>query len=142
MKKSAVEIALFYCTRQRERVNRIWKELEASGGARLRHAVLPCSGKLEVFQLTKALESGANGVALFACPEGDCQYIVGSTRGKGRVAYAGRILEEIGLERDRIRRFVLESQPRPENGQELSGWVEKIRTLMDIHQEVQRKGSG
>ena len=126
------EITVFFCTRQGERVARIFRELSGPGMMRVRSVPLPCSGKLEVFQLTRALEDGAAGVALFGCPEGECRYVFGSPRGKGRVSHAGRILEEIGLEKERVRRFVLPADSGPESMKELSDWVEKIRGLESI----------
>jgi coenzyme F420-reducing hydrogenase delta subunit len=55
--------------------------------------------------------------------------VVGSSRAKGRVSYAGKILETIGLEKDRVRRFVLEGQPGQETLRAISVWVEKIKTM-------------
>ncbi len=132
MKKQEKEITIFYCTRQGERVTQILKGVNGSGLLKVRKAALPCSGKLEVFQLTRALENGADGVALFGCPEGECRYVVGSSRAKGRVSHAGKILEAIGWEKERVRRFVLESQPSQETLKAISDWVEKIRTMESI----------
>ena len=132
MKKQQKEITIFYCTHQRERVAQIIKGLNGSGMLKVRKVALPCSGKLEVFQLTKALENGADGVALFGCPEEECRYVVGSSRAKGRVTYAGKILETIGLEKERVRRFVLESQPGQETLKAISDWMEKVKTMRSI----------
>ncbi len=132
MKKQEKEITIFYCTRQGERVTQILKGLNGSGGLKVRKVALPCSGKLEVFQLTKALENGADGVALFGCPEGECRYVVGSSRAKGRVSYAGKILETIGMEKERVRRFVLESRLSQETLTAFSDWVEKVKTMGSI----------
>jgi F420-non-reducing hydrogenase iron-sulfur subunit len=126
------EITLFFCTRQEERVALIFRELNGQSMVRVCKVPLPCSGKLEVLQLTRALEDGAAGVALFACPEGECRYVFGSPRGRGRLSHASRILEEIGLEKERLRRFVLPADPGPEWIKELADWVEKIRGLESI----------
>jgi coenzyme F420-reducing hydrogenase delta subunit len=134
MKKQEKEISIFYCTRQGERVTQILKGLNGSGRLKVRKVALPCSGKLEVFQLSKALENGADGVALFGCPEGECRYVVGSSRAKGRVSYAGKILETIGLEKERVRRFVLESQLSQETLKAFSDWVEKVKTMGSIQE--------
>jgi coenzyme F420-reducing hydrogenase delta subunit len=131
-KKQEKEITIFYCTHQGERVTQIHKGVNGSGLLKVRKVALPCSGKLEVFQLTRALENGADGVALFGCPEGECRYVVGSSRAKGRVSYAGKILDAIGLEKERVRRFVLESQPSQETLKAISDWVEKVRTMGSI----------
>ncbi|HYB20925.1 MAG TPA: hydrogenase iron-sulfur subunit [Thermodesulfobacteriota bacterium] len=132
MKKQQKEITIFYCTRQRERVAQIVEGFNGSGVLKIRKVALPCSGKLEVFQLTKALENGADGIALFGCPEEECRYMVGSSRAKGRVAYTGKILETIGLEKERVRRFVLQSQPGQETLKAISDWAEKVKTMRPV----------
>jgi len=132
MKKRGKEITIFYCTHQRETVNQILEGVNGSAGLKVRKVALPCSGKLEVFQLTKALENGADGVVLFGCPEGECRYVVGSSRAKGRVSYAGKILETIGLEKERVRRFVLERQPGQESLKAISDWVEEVKAMGSV----------
>ncbi len=128
MENSKVYITVFYCAQQGEKISQILQGLNGGGGKRFRRVPLPCSGKLEVFQLTKALESGADGVALFGCPEGACRYLVGSSRARGRVACTGRILEEIGLGKDRVRRFVLGNQDPAKTVQEIGEWVHRIQS--------------
>jgi len=132
VEKPKIHITIFYCSQQGEKVHQILKGLNGSVAKKFRTVPLPCSGKLEVLQLTLALESGADGVALFGCPEGACRYLVGSSRARGRVAYTGRILEEIGWGKDRVRRFLLGSQNPAETVQEVGEWVEKIRSLGTI----------
>jgi coenzyme F420-reducing hydrogenase delta subunit len=129
MEKPNFEIAIFSCSRQGQRVHQILKDLNGGGTVIFRRVSLPCSGKLEVFQLTKAMETGADGVALFGCPEGDCHYMVGSSRARGRVAYTKRILEELGLGKERVARFVLESSSGKDKAEEVSAWLVKVRSL-------------
>ena len=63
---------------------------------------VPCSGRIETLSLLKALESGADGVVVFACYEENCQYLQGNVRLKGRVDYARQIMAKIGLEQERL----------------------------------------
>jgi len=63
---------------------------------------VPCAGCIETIYLLKALEKGADGVLVFACYEENCQFLRGNLRAKGRLSYAHRILEKIGLEKERI----------------------------------------
>jgi coenzyme F420-reducing hydrogenase delta subunit len=129
MEKTKVEIAIFFCTHLKERVQGVLKAAGEAGADRFRPVSLPCSGKLEVFQLTRALETGADGVALFGCPEEACRYLAGSLRARGRVGHTARILEEIGLGKDRVRRFVVDNQPEQDLRQDFSGWMEKVRAM-------------
>ncbi len=63
---------------------------------------VPCAGRIETIYLLKALERGADGILIFACYEKNCQFLRGNLRAKGRLAYAHRMLEKIGLEKERI----------------------------------------
>jgi F420-non-reducing hydrogenase iron-sulfur subunit len=63
---------------------------------------VPCAGRIETIYLLKALEKGADGVLVFACYEENCQFLRGNLRAKGRLSYAHRILEKIGLEKERL----------------------------------------
>jgi F420-non-reducing hydrogenase iron-sulfur subunit len=127
------ELAIFYCQHQTDRVMQTLGNLTNLAGSRIRKVALPCSGKLEVSFLLKALENGANGVALFGCPEGECHYLVGSTRAKNRVRYARRILSEIGLEEERIRRFVFADQTTPGEMDSLMAWAEKVQSMSGLY---------
>ena len=71
-------------------------------------------------------------MALFGCPEEGCRYLVGSSRARGRVAYTERILEEIGLGKERLRRFILGDPANGNSLREVGQWVEKVRSLGPI----------
>ena len=123
------EVAIFYCQHQTDRMMQILGTLNGSSAPKIRKVALPCSGKLEVAFLLKALENGADAVAIFGCPEGECHYLVGSTRAKNRVRYARKILKDIGLEEERVRRFILaDPTPTGETGS-LTEWVGKIESM-------------
>jgi F420-non-reducing hydrogenase iron-sulfur subunit len=130
------EVAIFYCQHQTDRMMQILRTFDGSAAPKIRKVALPCSGKLEVSFLLKALENGANAVAIFGCPEGECHYLVGSTRAKNRVRYARRILGDIGLEEERVRRFVL-ADPTPAGGVgSLAEWVGKIESMGGLNKNA------
>jgi coenzyme F420-reducing hydrogenase delta subunit len=54
----------------------------------------------------RALESGADKVYVVTCPEGACHYREGNVRAKKRIAYTQGLIEEIGLERERLELIV------------------------------------
>ena len=136
------ELAIFYCQHQTDRMIQALGNLKNPAGSRIRKVALPCSGKLEVSFLLKALENGADGVALFGCPEGECHYLVGSTRAKNRVRYARRVLREIGLEEERVQRFVLADQITPGEMDSLTVWAEKIQSMSGLHGNSRIKMQG
>jgi F420-non-reducing hydrogenase iron-sulfur subunit len=63
---------------------------------------LPCSGKVDILYLTKAFETGADGVAVVICKKGDCRYLEGNLRARKRVAAVDMLLDEIGLGKGRM----------------------------------------
>lgn len=63
----------------------------------------PCTGRLEVNYFLKALENGADGVLIAGCLEGGCHFIEGNYFAKNRVEYTRQMLEEVGLDKERLR---------------------------------------
>ena len=70
---------------------------------------LPCTGKVDALHLMKAFEDGADGVFVAGCLEGQCHYLEGNLRARKRVNYVKRLLEEVGIEGDRLEIYNLSS---------------------------------
>ncbi len=68
---------------------------------------LPCTGKVDVEYILKAFENGADGVYVVACPLGNCHHLEGNVRATKRVAYAKKLLDDIGLGGDRVEIFYM-----------------------------------
>ena len=62
----------------------------------------PCTGRLEVEYYMKAFENGADGVLVAGCLEGGCHFIEGNLIAKKRVKSIQKILEESGIEKERL----------------------------------------
>jgi F420-non-reducing hydrogenase iron-sulfur subunit len=62
----------------------------------------PCTGKVDVEYILKAFEEGADGVYIVACPIGNCHHVHGNVRATKRLAYARELLEQVGVEGDRL----------------------------------------
>lgn len=89
----------------------------------------PCTGRLEVEYYFKALENGADGVLVAGCLEGGCHFIDGNLYAKKRVERVRRMLNEIGLEDDRLRMVnVSASMARP-LADHINEMVETVRKL-------------
>jgi F420-non-reducing hydrogenase iron-sulfur subunit len=63
----------------------------------------PCTGRLEVEYYLKALENGADGVLVAGCLEGGCHFIDGNLFAKKRVNSIRTLIEECGIEKERLR---------------------------------------
>ena len=62
-----------------------------------------CTGKIDATHIINAFEEGADGILILGCPEGDCHYQDGNYEAKKRVYLVRRLLESIGIEKERIR---------------------------------------
>ena len=105
-KSAGLSITIFFCQQidPNQDVNR--RALERELGKQIRFFPLPCSGRIDPLHLMRALESGADKVYVVTCPEGACRYREGNVRAKKRIAYTQGLIEEIGLERERLELIV------------------------------------
>jgi F420-non-reducing hydrogenase iron-sulfur subunit len=70
---------------------------------------VPCTGKVDVIHLMRSIQKGADGVYAVGCMEGACHYNDGNIQARQRVEHVRTMLEEIGLEGDRVRMYNLTS---------------------------------
>ena len=90
---------------------------------------LPCTGKVDVDMLLKAFYSGADGVMVAGCEEGSCHFISGNLRAKKRVEYAKKLLEETGINPERLEMFHISASQGPLFAQRSKEFTEKITNL-------------
>ena len=82
---------------------------DQAGTARMKYApnVRPirvmCSGRVEPTFILKALQAGADGVLVLGCHHGDCHYTNGNYKAIRRMAILNRLLEQLGIEKERVR---------------------------------------
>jgi len=102
MKNQLTNIALFYCSNSLSTL-----EIQACtskiGDVQLNAISLPCSGRVNLLYLLKAIETGADGVMLLTCPLGECNYIQGNLRAKKRMEAVDDLLDETGFGRGCIK---------------------------------------
>ena len=83
--------------------------VEMAGAQRLQYPAtvkvqtVPCTGRIDALHLLQALEQGADGVLVVACPQGNCHHLTGNQWAAKRVAYAQELLREAGIEAERLR---------------------------------------
>jgi len=66
-----------------------------------------CSGRVETHQLLKAFEDGVDAVFVAGWEEGNCHFLEGNKKAKARVKRAKKLLEEVGIESERLAMFNL-----------------------------------
>jgi coenzyme F420-reducing hydrogenase delta subunit len=90
---------------------------------------LPCTGKLDVAYILKAFERGVDGVIVAGCLEGGCHFQEGNLRAKKRVGLARQVLEEAGIEPERLEMFNLSSADGPIFARIVDTMTERVRAL-------------
>jgi F420-non-reducing hydrogenase iron-sulfur subunit len=93
---------------------------------------LPCSGKLDILYLIKAFETGADGVAVMMCKEGECRYLEGNMRAKKRAEAVEELLKETGLGEGRVAVIQMDD----------SGIEKKMRELQDFCLKISNLAQG
>lgn len=127
--KFSPKIATFCC------LHSAYQAADAAGAMRKSYSDgiyiirIPCAGRVEGLHILQAFEKGADGVLILACPEESCHYISGNIRAKKRVDYVLHLLEEIGIEPERVKLFNLGSSQAPRFVQVVNEMAEMIKDL-------------
>jgi F420-non-reducing hydrogenase iron-sulfur subunit len=90
---------------------------------------VPCTGRVDIIHLLKTLEDGADGVYVAGCLEGDCHYLTGNLKARRKVEYVQKVLEELGVEKERVAMYNLSAAQGPrfvEIAREYTGIVKEL----------------
>ncbi len=108
-------------------------ELASQLGMHLPHNLrllkVPCTGRIDALHLLKAFQMGAEGVAIFACPESQCQYIDGSKKAEERVTYLRKALDVLGIGGQRLGIYHVNSCEPDKLLQLSQSFVGRIQTI-------------
>jgi F420-non-reducing hydrogenase iron-sulfur subunit len=89
----------------------------------------PCTGRLEIDYFMKGFETGADGVLVAGCEEGSCHFKEGNLLAKRRVNYTKKVLEEAGLEPERLRMVNVSAASSQKFAESMRDMVETVRKL-------------
>lgn len=98
----APQIIAFCCQNSAHEASQMARLFGSSLPEGLQMIKVPCAGKVDVDYILTAFEAGADGVLVLACHKDNCKSQHGNTFAQWRVEDVGRMLEEIGLEKERI----------------------------------------
>jgi coenzyme F420-reducing hydrogenase delta subunit len=90
---------------------------------------VPCTGRVDIIHLLKAVEDGADAVYVAGCMEGECHFLVGNLKAKKRVQYVKKVLQELGIEPERVEMFNLSAGEGPRFAEIAREMVERAKTL-------------
>jgi F420-non-reducing hydrogenase iron-sulfur subunit len=122
------KICLFCCATSYDQAE-ISRSIDRQG-LELKVVSIPCSGKLDILYLTKAFDTGADGVVVMVCPEGECRYLEGNLRARKRVEAVEKLLEETSLGTGRITVVQLGENGVPRALREVKDFCLKIKDIV------------
>ncbi len=120
-----LKIYIFYCANSFQ-INEI-KYFLSMRDVDFKVIGLPCSGKIDLLYLVKAFETGAAGVMLLTCKEGECHYLEGNLRAKIRTDSADALLEEAGMPEGRITIVRYTDSGMKEVFSEVDNFIDKLK---------------
>ena len=125
----APEVVIYVCGNCHSPDGRLPRQWRQDGLQVLVHPV-PCSGKVDGQYLFHALEAGAAGLCVVACPKGECTLAQGNYRAEVRVRTVQRLLSEIGFDGRRARLVYCSPNDPPQHLESLvRGAVSEISML-------------
>ena len=90
---------------------------------------VPCTGKVDVIYILKAFEDGADGVYIAGCEEGGCHFNIGNLYAKQRVYHAKKLIQEIGLEPERVEMFNIAASSGPRFAQMAELMTDRVKRI-------------
>ena len=123
-----LKTCVFYCSNNLD-AGRLADLGEEMSGDTVKTIGLPCSGKVDVPYLVKALETGADGVVIVACKKKECRHFEGSLRAHKRAEAVESLLEEIGLGAGRMAVIECAQGGAGQACDEIKQFIERVRTL-------------
>jgi len=95
----------------------------------IREVQVLCTGRVDVLHILKALEEGADGVLIMGCKIGECYFREGNIQAFKRVDYARKLLEEVGLEGERVQMYEVPGPMGKRFAEIITETTEKIKSL-------------
>ena len=95
----------------------------------IRMIKLPCTGKLEVIHLLRAIEAGADGVYAAGCLEGECHYLKGNLWARKRINHVKTLLAELGMEPERVEMYNMSSAMGAKFAEVATEFTNRIKEL-------------
>jgi coenzyme F420-reducing hydrogenase delta subunit len=90
---------------------------------------LPCSGRVDMLHLLRAIEEGADGVCVAGCLEGECHFVEGNLKTRKKVEAVKKALVSAGIEPQRVEMFNLSSAMGSRFAEIATQMTDQVRAL-------------
>jgi len=133
------KITLFYCINAFDDTAELF--LTGKDTCEIQTVKMPCSSMVKDVFLLRAFEAGSDAVVVLVCPEGQCRFLEGNIRAKKRVAWVQNLLDEIGLNGQRLSLSNIFSGDKiTVSQQEINNTIERIKESRQFTEEQLRQG--
>lgn len=88
-----------------------------------------CSGSVSPLYVFSAFNRGADGVLVSGCHPGDCHYIKGNMYARRKLALVKKLLEHVGLERERFQISWVSAAEGQKYTQIIKDFVKELKPL-------------
>ncbi len=130
-----MKICVFYCSNSLSRED-LTRCNATTQGDELKAISLPCSGKIDIPYMVKAFETGADGVVVVTCKEGECHNLEGNMRAQKRSQAVNSLLEEVGLGKGRITVIQLNDGGIEQVMQEIKAFCTNITNMPQLKTSI------
>jgi len=89
----------------------------------------PCAAQIDPEHIMEAFGRGADGVLIVGCRPTDCHHLEGAHRANARVVLTKKVLEQFGLEPERLRMEGVEATEGLRYAQVVNDFIQNIKRL-------------
>ncbi len=90
---------------------------------------MPCTARLDINFIMKALQEGADGVLIVGCHPGDCAYKTGNLGAERRVRFARELVDKLGMNKERVKMVFVSAAEGEKFAKEINDFADKIREI-------------
>lgn len=90
---------------------------------------MPCTARLDLNFILKALQEGADGVLIVGCHPGDCAYKTGNLGAERRVRFARKLVGQLGMNEERVKMVFVSAAEGDLFAKHINDFANKIREI-------------
>ncbi len=90
---------------------------------------MPCTARLDINFILKALQEGADGVLIVGCHPGDCAYKTGNLGAERRVRFARKLIGQLGMNENRVKMVFVSAAEGDLFVKHINDFADEIRAI-------------
>ncbi|MGY5852200.1 MAG: hydrogenase iron-sulfur subunit [Candidatus Thorarchaeota archaeon] len=90
---------------------------------------MPCTARLDINFILKALQEGADGVLIIGCHPGDCAYKTGNLGAERRVRFVRKLIASLGIDEGRVKMVMVSAAEGDKFVEYINAFADEIRKI-------------